>query len=120
RGIVRYGSHIVNPADAKSCSCKRPDGSLGSRSGDSRAYAAYSPHADMERTDSLCLGYVSCCNSRLHGCIWRRLVAVGCNVTPARAERDRFAPAQVGDVDKSIIVTAKDVGYPPFCLGNFV
>jgi hypothetical protein len=40
-------------------------------------------------------------------------------VPAARTKRNSLTATQVGDMNKSIIITAKDVSYPPFNLGNF-
>jgi hypothetical protein len=67
----------------------------------------------VERIDSLGLGNVGRRHGGLHRSVWRRFVAVSGNVPAARAERNGFATAQVGYVDKSVIVTAENVGYSP-------
>src|ERR687897_1888636 len=116
--VVRYRSHVVDPTNAKACSRKCPDSSLSAGTWNSWTYSTDSTYANMQGIDALCLGRFSCCYSRFHGCVGRRFITVSGNVASARAKRDRLASTQIGYMDKRVIVTTKNVSYPPLCLGN--
>src|SRR5918999_3256488 len=78
--VVRHRSDIVDSTNAKARPCKRPDGSLSARTWNSWTYSTDSTYTNMQGSDALCLGRVSCGDSRLHSCIWRGLVSVSGNV----------------------------------------
>src|ERR687886_2183325 len=66
--VMWHRRHVVDPTNTETCSCECPNGSLGAGTRNPGAHAADSPYPDVKCIDTLSLGGVSSCDSRLHSC----------------------------------------------------
>jgi hypothetical protein len=107
--IGRNGGDILNSSNLHSISSQCSESGLGSRSWTATLVSSSSTDLDVQGSDTEFLAFKSDILGGKHGCVRRRLVAIGLDLHTSGNTDNGFSARKISNVDKSIIEGSKQV-----------